>query len=80
MKKTLKSIVLLGALCGGALHATFQFRSPLSLEDRGYMHWLLAPSDQAWWYDQMPSEKTNTDWNIHFWGAGYTRVASSVSW
>jgi len=35
MKKTLKSIVLLGALCGGALHATFQFRSPLSLEDRG---------------------------------------------
>jgi len=78
MKKTLKSIVLLGALCGGALHATFQFRSPLSLEDRGYMHWLLAPSDQAWWYDQMPSEKTNTDWNIHFWGAGYTRVASKA--
>jgi len=78
MKKTLKSIVLLGALCGGALHATFQFRSPLSLEDRGYMHWLLAPSDQAWWYDLMPSEKTHTDWNIHFWGAGYTRVAGKA--
>lgn len=75
MKKTLKSIVLLGALCGGSLHATFQFRSPLSLEDRGYMHWLLAPSDQAWWYGQMPSEKTRTDWNIHFWGAGYVRNA-----
>lgn len=78
MKKTFKSIVLLGALCGGALHATFQFRSPLSLEDRGYMHWLLAPSDQAWWYDQMPSAKTNTDWNVHFWGAAYTRVASKA--
>lgn len=76
MKKTLKSIVLLGALCGGSLHATFQFRSPLSLEDRGYMHWLLAPSDQAWWYDQLPTQKTNTDWNIHFWGAAYTRTAS----
>jgi hypothetical protein len=76
MKKTLKGIVLLGALCGGSLHATFQFRSPLSLEDRGYMHWLLAPADQAWWYDMMPSEKTNTPWNIHMWGAGYIRDAS----
>lgn len=74
MKKTLKSIVLLSALCGGALHATFQFRSPLSLEDRGYMHWLLAPVDQAWWYDDLPSTKTNTDWNVHFWGAGYMRT------
>jgi len=79
MKKTLKSIVLLSALCGGAaLHATFQFRSPLSLEDRGYMHWMLAPADQAWWYDQMPSAKTHNDWNIHIWGAGYTRVASQA--
>ena len=25
MKKTLKSIMLLGALCGGALHASFDF-------------------------------------------------------
>lgn len=78
MKKTLKSIVLLSALYGGALHATFQFRSPLSLEDRGYMHWLLAPSDQAWWYEDMPSQKTRTDWNIHFWGAGYVRSACSA--
>lgn len=78
MKKTLKSIVLLGALCGGSLHATFQFRSPLSLQDRGYMHWLLAPADQAWWYEQMPSQKTNTDWNIHMWGAAYTRTAGSA--
>jgi hypothetical protein len=78
MKKTVKSIVLLSALCGGALHATFQFRSPLSLEDRGYMHWLLAPSDQTWWYEDMPSQKTNTDWNVHFWGAGYIRNACSA--
>ena len=78
MKKTLKGIVLLGALCSGSLHATFQFRSPLSLEDRGYMHWLLAPVDQAWWYDTMPSEKTNTPWNIHIWGAGYTRQADKA--
>jgi hypothetical protein len=75
MKKTLKSIVLLGALCGASLHATFQFRSPLSLEDRGFMHWVLAPADQAWWYDQMPSQKEHTDWNIHFWGAAYVRNA-----
>ena len=76
MKKTLKSIVLLGALCGGSLHASFEFRTPLSLEDRGYMHWLLAPADKAWWYDMMPSEKKNTLWNIHVWGAGYTRQAN----
>ena len=75
MKKTLRSIVVLGALCCGALHATFQFRSPLSLEDRGYMHWLLTPSVDAWWYGMMPSEKKHTDWNIHAWGAGYIRKA-----
>ena len=76
MKKTLKSIALLGALCGGSLHASFEFRSPLSVQDRGYMHWLLAPADQAWWYDSMPSAKTNTAWNIHMWGAAYTRQAN----
>jgi hypothetical protein len=75
MKKTLKSIVLLSALYGASLHATFQFLSPLSLEDRGYMHWALTPVDQAWWYDDMPSQKEHTEWNIHFWGAGYIRTA-----
>jgi len=74
MKKTLKSIVLLSALYGASLHATFQFLSPLSLEDRGYMHWALTPVDQAWWYDDMPSQKDHTEWNIHFWGAGYVRT------
>lgn len=78
MKKTLKNIVLLGALCGGSLHATFEFRTPLSLEDRGYMHWLLAPADQAWWYGQMPNEKTHTGWNIHIWGAAYSRTADKA--
>jgi len=78
MKKTIKSIVLLGALCGGSLHASFEFRTPLSLEDRGYMHWLLAPADKAWWYDMMPSEKKNTEWNIHMWGAGYVRTANKA--
>jgi hypothetical protein len=76
MKKTLKSIMLLGALCGGALHASFDFLSPLSFDDRGYIHWFLAPADQAWWYDTMPSAKKHTDWNIHMWGAAYTRSAN----
>ncbi len=74
MKKTLKSIVLLSALYGASLHATFQFLSPLSLEDRGYMHWALTPVDQAWWYDDMPSQKDHAEWNVHFWGAGYVRT------
>ena len=26
----------------------------------------------------MPSQKTNTDWNIHFWGAGYVRMAGKA--
>lgn len=75
MKKTLKSIALLGALYGGSLHASFEFRSPLDFDARGYQHWFLAPADQAWWYGQMPSAKTNTDWNIHMWGVGYSRTA-----
>ena len=75
MKKTLQSIALLSVLYGASLHATFQFLSPLSLEDRGYMHWALTPVDQAWWYDDMPSQKEHTEWNIHFWGAGYIRTA-----
>ncbi len=60
MKKTLQNIVLLGALYGGSLHASFEFRSPLTFDDRGYQHWLLAPADQAWWYGEMPSQKKNT--------------------
>ena len=65
MKTTLKGIVLLGTLYGVSLHASFEFRSPLRFDARGYQHWFLAPADQAWWYGQMPSEKKNTDWNIH---------------
>jgi hypothetical protein len=75
MKKTLKSIALLGALYGGSLHASFEFRSPLDFDARGYQHWFLAPVDQAWWYGEMPSQKTNNDWNIHMWGVGYSRTA-----
>ena len=78
MKKTLQSIVLLGALYGGSLHASFEFRSPLDFDARGYQHWLLAPADQAWWYGEMPSQKTNTDWNIHMWGVAYTRTANKA--
>jgi hypothetical protein len=48
------------------------------LSDRGYDHWLLAPADQAWWYDTMPSEKKNTEWNIHMWGTGYIRWADGA--
>jgi hypothetical protein len=76
MKKTLKNIVLLSALYGGALHASFEFRSPLDFDARGYQHWFLAPADQAWWYGQMPTQKKNTDWNIHMWGVGYSRTAT----
>ncbi|HLJ31156.1 MAG TPA: hypothetical protein VKU36_01850, partial [Candidatus Babeliales bacterium] len=80
MKKTLQSIALLSALYGVSLHASFEFRSPLSFEvdARGYQHWLLAPSDQAWWYGDLPSQKTNTDWNIHMWGMAYSRSANKA--
>lgn len=78
MKKTVKGIVLLGALYGGSLHASFEFRSPVDFDARGYQHWFLAPSDQAWWYGQMPSQKKNTDWNIHMWGVGYSRNANKA--
>ena len=78
MKKTLTGIMLLGALYGGSLHASFEFRSPLRFDARGYQHWFLAPADQAWWYGQMPSEKKNTDWNIHMWGLAYSRTANQA--
>lgn len=76
MKKTLQGIALLGALYGGSLHASFEFRSPLDFDARGYQHWFLAPADQAWWYGQMPTQKKNTDWNIHMWGLAYSRTAN----
>lgn len=78
MKKTVKSIVLLGTLYGVSLHASFEFRSPLRFDARGYQHWFLAPADQAWWYGQMPSQKKNTDWNIHMWGMAYSRTANAA--
>jgi hypothetical protein len=35
-------------------------RPRLSIEDRGYMHWELAP-DQAWWREQEPSQKEHNN-------------------
>jgi len=80
MKKILQSIALLSVLYGVSLHASFEFRSPLSFEvdARGYQHWVLEPVDQAWWYGDLPSQKKNTDWNIHMWGMGYSRSASKA--
>lgn len=78
MKTTLKGIVLLGTLYGVSLHASFEFRSPLRFDARGYQHWFLAPADQAWWYDTMPSKKKNTDWNVHMWGLAYSRTANKA--
>lgn len=76
MKKTLKSIVFLSTLCGGVLHGSFEFRTPLSAQWRGYFHWQLSPVVDAWWYPMMPSEKKNTAWDFHTWGVAYTRSAS----
>jgi hypothetical protein len=80
MKKILQSITLLSVLYGVSLHANFEFRSPLSFEvdARGYQHWMLEPVDQAWWYGDLPSQKKNTDWNIHMWGMAYSRSASKA--
>jgi len=80
MKKTLKNIVLLSTLCGGALHASWEFRTPLSAHWRGYFHWQLSSVADAWWYGTMPTEKENTTWDFHTWGVGYSRTASKAFW
>lgn len=76
MKKTLKSVALIGTLCSGLLHASWEFRTPLSAQWRGYFHWQLDSVENAWWYGEMPAQKENTTWNFHTWGVGYTRSAS----
>jgi len=76
MKKTLKSVALAGTLCGSLLNASFEFRTPLSAQWRGYFHWQLSSVADAWWYDNMPSQKERTTWDFHTWGVGYTRTAS----
>lgn len=78
MKKTLKSVALVSTLCGGLLHASWEYRTPLSAQWRGYFHWQLASVEDAWWYDGMPAQKENTKWNFHTWGVGYTRTASQA--
>ena len=60
MNKTLKSVALVSTLCGGLLHASWEFRTPLSAQWRGYFHWQLSSVADAWWYDGMPSQKDNT--------------------
>jgi len=78
MKKTLKSVVLVGTLCGNLLHASWEFRTPLSAQWRGYFHWQLSSVADAWWYENMPSLKDNEEWDFHVWGVGYTRTASKA--
>lgn len=78
MKKTLQSAALIGAFCGSLLHASWEFRTPLSAEWRGYFHWQLPSVADAWWYDTMPSKKEHTTWDFHFWGVGYSRTADKA--
>src|SRR5579863_4610890 len=78
MKKTLKALVLLSTLSGGMLHASFEFRTPLSAQWRGYFHWQLSSVADAWWYDTMPSEKDKTTWDFHTWATAYTRTANKA--
>ena len=78
MKKTLKSVVIISTFCSGMLHASFEFRTPLSAHWRGYFHWQLESVADAWWYDSMPSLKERIVWDFHIWGVGYTRTASKA--
>ncbi len=80
MKKTLKSVVVIGTLVGGMLQASWEFRTPLSARWRGYFHWQLESVADAWWYENMPSQKENTTWDFHTWGVAYTRTAASAFW
>ncbi len=80
MKKTLKSVLMLSTFCGGMLHASWEFRTPLSAQWRGYFHWQLSSVADAWWYESMPSQKERTTWDFHTWGVGYSRTASRAYW
>ncbi len=77
MNKSIRVIVLLSMAVSGLLHATSEFRSPLSIQ-RGPMHWTLEPSYQAWWFDYMPKEYAGTDslWNVYTWNAAFYRCAN----
>jgi hypothetical protein len=78
MKKTLKSVVMIGTFCSGMLQASWEFRTPLSAQWRGYFHWQLSSVADSWWYETMPSLKDRTMWDFHFWGVGYSRTASTA--
>jgi|SRR5581483_4319936 len=80
MKKTLQSIVIFGTLCSAILQASWEFRTPLSAHWRGYFHWQLSSVADAWWYDNLPSQKEHTAWDFHTWGVGYSRTASRAFW
>lgn len=76
MSGFLKRAAVLSLLCGGVLHATSQFRSPLSLE-WGVMHYPLRDVDQTWWIDEVdPDCCRDTLWNVYAWAGYYHRSAS----
>jgi hypothetical protein len=74
-----KGIVCCSIMLVVQLHAIFEFRSPLSLEDRGYMHWILGSPDnpgvKAWWYDPLTTDVSERKWNIHLWAGAFSRTA-----
>ena len=79
MNKSIRITALLSMLAGGLLHATSEFRSPLSIA-RGPMHWPSKPAYQAWWYEYMPEKDAGTEslWNVHTWSAAFYRCADKA--
>jgi len=76
-----KSFIHIAALCSvassGVVHATAQFRSPLSYENRGQIHYELKPIKETWWYDSVASENCKAPcWAVDLWTIMYSRSAS----
>ncbi len=78
-----KSFIRIAALCSvvssSVMHATAQFRSPLSYENRGVMHYELKPLRETWWFDAVASENCKERcWNYTLWTLAYARGANKA--
>jgi hypothetical protein len=78
-----KSFIRVAALCSvvssSVVHATAQFRSPLSYENRGVMHYELKPVRDTWWFDSVASEDCKEHcWTFDLWSVIYGRSANKA--
>lgn len=78
MNKKIMRVMLAISFLGSSYSnaATSQFRTPLTMEYRGSLHYPLQDVEEAWWYGQTGCERKPEAWHFEGFSVGYGRSAN----